>query len=252
MKQLTLIHILLLSISTGAFAAPISVGNIDGVYVANEVLGYSNSAACESLQSQDNCYFLTPPAASPTYLNKAGLSAAVTSDAGNYVLNPYHNSGYIDLGFDGYDVYNGVGNDLVVFIVGNSTTFGLDVYDINGAAVSEGIVYDVPANGSSTVFDNDGNWLCVGGTDDKCTDGAALSAIFIDLGDSIAGDVALGSIRVWLGEDYNGTDGLNTRPRFSLAGGFHTEATVVPLPLPVVLFSSGLALLGWIGRRKTL
>jgi hypothetical protein len=250
MKQLTLIQFILLFISTGALAAPISVGNIDDIYVANEVLGYSNSAACESSQTKDNCYFLTPNPT--TYLNKAGLSAAVTSDAANYVLNPYHASGYIDLGFNGYDIYNGDGNDLVVFIVGNSTTFGLDIYDINGAAVSEGAVYDVPANGSSTVFDTDGKWLCVSGLDGSCTNGAALSAIFIDLEDSIAGDVALGSIRIWLGEDYNGTDDLKTRPRFSLAGGFHTEPTVVPLPLPVVLFSSGLALLGWIGRRKTL
>ena len=37
-------------------------------------------------------------------------------------------------------------------------------------------------------------------------------------------------------------------PAITAAGAFN--ATVVPLPLPVVLFSSGLALLGFIGRRK--
>ena len=37
-------------------------------------------------------------------------------------------------------------------------------------------------------------------------------------------------------------------PTITAAGAFN--ATVVPLPLPVVLFSSGLALLGFVGRRK--
>jgi hypothetical protein len=37
-------------------------------------------------------------------------------------------------------------------------------------------------------------------------------------------------------------------PTITAAGAFNT--TVVPLPLPVVLFGSGLALLGFIGRRK--
>lgn len=248
MKQLSFINLLLLLGSTSAYAAPISVGNINDIYVANQLLGSSSSTACETTQNQDNCDFLTP---TPTeFLNDAALAAAVTSDPANYVLSPYRNSAYIDLGFDGYDIYNGAGNDLVIFIVGNSTTFGLDVFDTSGKVVSTGI-FDVPADGSSTVHDNDGKWLCVGGTDDVCSGGAALSAIFIDLEDSIAGDIALGGIRVLLGEDYNGTDG--TRPRFSLAGGFHTEAsiTAVPLPLPAILFSSGLFLLGWVGRRKS-
>lgn len=248
MKQLTIINFLLLLVSTGVQAAPISVGNIDDIYVANQLLGSSSAAACETAQTQDNCDFLTP---SPVnYLNNAELAAAVTSNPANYVLSPYRDSTYIDLGFNGYDIYNGGGDDLVVFIVGNSTTFGLDVFDTSGSMVNSA-VYDVPADGSSTVFDNDGNWLCVNGTDDQCTGGAALSAIFIDLEDSIAGDVALGSIRILLGEDYNGNyDGDIIRPRFSLAGGFHTEATVVPVPMSIVLFGSGLSLLGWIGRKR--
>ena len=37
----------------------------------------------------------------------------------------------------------------------------------------------------------------------------------------------------------------------SLVGAYHlTPAAVVPLPLPIVLFGSGLALLGFIGRRN--
>jgi len=250
MRQLTLISIILTLFSAGAQAATISVGNINGINVANQLIGSSSSAACETSQTQENCDFLTPNPT--TYLNNAALENAVTSDPSNYVLSPFRDSAYIDLGFDGYDIYNGEGNDLVIFIVGNATSFGLDIFDTNGAMINSSI-YDVAADGSNTVFDNDGNWLCVNGSDYQCTGGAALSAIFIDLGDSIAGDVALGSLRILLGNDYNGpVETGSTRPRFSLAGGFHTEATVVPLPLPAILFSSGLALLGWVGRRKSL
>jgi hypothetical protein len=250
MRQLTLINIVLMLFAAGAHAAQISVGNINDIYVANQLIGSSSSTDCVTSQTQENCDFLTP--GPTTYLNNTALATAVTSNPANYVLSPYRNSAYIDLGFDGYDIYNGAGNDLVIFIVGNATSFGLDVFDASGAKINSSI-YDVPADGSSTVFDNDNNWLCVSGSDNLCTGGAALSAIFIDLGDSIAGDVALGSLRIFLGNDYNGSvDTGSTRPRFSLAGGFYTEATVVPLPLPAILFSSGLALLGWVGRRKPL
>lgn len=244
MKQLTLTGILLTLISATAQAATISVGNISDIYVANQLLGSSTTAACDAAPNSTDCDFLKP---GPVALDSAALTSAVTNNPADYVLAPYRNSAYIDLGFNGYDIYNGIGDDLVVFIVGNSTNFGLDVFDNTGAVISSD-TYHVPADGSSTVFDDEGNWLCVGGSDSSCTGGAALSAIFIDLEDSIAGDVALGGIRILIGEDYNGIDTLQTRPRLSLAGGFHV--TPVPLPLPIVLFASGLGLLGWIGRRR--
>jgi len=252
MKKLFIFNILLALFTATAQAAPISVGNINDIYVADQLLTSSSSAACETTQNQANCDFLKP--GPTTYLDRAGLANIVTSNPATYILSPYRNTAYFDLGFNGFDVYNGPGNDLVIFIVGNATSFGLDVFDQSGSKVTSGI-YNVPADGSSTVFDNNGNWLCVAGKDNVCTDGAALSAIFVDLGDSIAGDIALGSIRISLGENFNGinpVDGTPVRPRFSLAGGFYTEAMVVPLPLPVVLFSSGLALLGWLGRRRTI
>ena len=261
MKQLIFIHIVLSLLATTTQAAPISVGNINSIYVANELIGTSSSTQCEATPNKANCDFLKPDPT--TYLNNASLADVVTSNPATYTLSPFRETAYIDLGFRGFDIYNGVGNDLVIFIVGNTTSFGLDIFDINGTRVNTG-VYNVATptfandgsnlNFGDTVLDKDGNWLCVNGTDNFCTDGAALSAVFIDLEDSIAGDVALGSIRIFLGNDFNGINpvtGNPVRPRFSLAGGFHTEATVVPLPLSAVLFSSGLALLGWAGRKKT-
>jgi hypothetical protein len=261
MKPLLIINIVILLLAATAQAAPISVGNITGIHVANELIATSSLAKCESTQNRANCDFLkTGPT---TYLNNAALADTVTSNPATYALSPFRNTAYLDLGFNGFDIYNGSGNDLVVFIVGNTTSFGLEIFDINGTIINSGIYHvatpTFASDGSNldfgdTVLDNDGNWLCVNGTGKFCTNGAALSAIFIDLKDSIPGDVALGNIRIFLGEDFNGINpgnGAPIRPRLSLAGGFHTEATVVPLPFSAALFSSGLALLGWIGRKRT-
>jgi len=242
MKQL--IFFVLLLLAANAHSATISVGNINNIHVANSLVGTSNAAGCTTAATATSCDFANTPG---TFLTDAELAPMVTSNPADYVLSPYKDSAYLDLGFAGYDIYNGAGNDLVVFMVGNATTFGLDVFDQSGALINSGI-YDVLADGSNTVYDNDGNWLCAGGTDALCTGGYALSAIFIDLDSSIAGDVALGNIRINLGDDFNDP----SSPSFSLAGGFHTEATVVPLPLSAVLFSSGLALLGWAGRKKSI
>ena len=261
MKPLIFINVVLSLLAASAQAAPISIGNINGIYVANDLIGTSSSAQCETTQNKENCDFLKP--GPTTYLNNAALADVVTSNPATYTLSPFRDTAYIDLGFNGFDIFNGAGNDLVVFIVGNTTSFGLDVFDINGTVVNSG-VYNVATptfasdgsnlNFGDTVLDSNGNWLCVNGTGNFCNKGAALSAIFIDLEDSIAGDVALGSIRIFLGENFNGINpgnGTSIRPRLSLAGGFHTEATVVPLPLSALLFSSGLALLGWTGRKRT-
>jgi hypothetical protein len=272
MKHLILINIILVLLLAKAQAAPISVGNIDNIYVANQLLAASGPDECTS-QTTNDCHFikagpLNPDGSgNPIFQSMTDLEAfAANENPADYVLSPYQNHTYLELGFgNDINIYNGEGNDLVVFIVGNTTSFGLQIYDQTNTLINlntdtflvatpeyhmvgDTIVYDDPGD---TVFDSDGNWLGVDcGTDPNCTDGAALSAIFFDLddfGDDIAG---IGKIRIELGESYN-VDG--NRPFFSLAGGFHTEAsiTAVPLPLPIILFSSGLALLGWVGRRKS-
>jgi len=234
MKKLITIKILLALFSFTAQAAPISVGNIDNINVADLLLGSSNSIACTTTPSAGNCDFVD---ANGTFLNDTDLATVVTSNVANYTTSSLvENNASFSLGFDGFNLYNGEGDDLVVFIVGNTTSFGLDVFDTQGSLLSSDS-YDVDV--SNTVFDELGNWLCVGNALHPCPgDGFALSAIFIDLGDNVAGDVAIGNLQF----DLNNA-------AFSLAGGFHTEATVVPLPLPVMLFSSGLLLLGWVGRK---
>jgi hypothetical protein len=237
MKKLLLTSFILTLLATSAQAATISVGNITGINVANMLLGSSSSAGCTTDASlANNCDFKN---ASGALLNDINLAATVTSNPANYVYSSAAgNNAYIDLGFNGFNIYNGAGNDLVIFIVGNSFPFGLDVFDTNGALMNSGIFSVGIAN---TVYDNTNpaNWLCVGGSNGVCSGGFPLSAIFVDFGDAIAGDIAIGKIHLTLGD-----------AAFSLAGGFHTEPTVVPLPLPALLFSSGLALLGWTGRRK--
>ena len=254
MKQLILINIILILLSTSAQAAPISIGTIDNIYVANQLLSASGPDTCPTA-TQDQCHFIKPGpvntdgSGTPIYLSDSEIAGIVTdNNPADYVLSPYQEHTYLELGFgDGMNIFNGEGDDLVVFIAGNTTSFGLQIYDQNNMPIMKGdeTFYTNP---SDTVFDENGNWLGVDcGTDPNCTDGAALSAIFFDLddfGDNIAG---IGKIRIELGEGYN--VGSN-RPMFSLAGGLHAPIAAVPLPLPVILFSSGLALLGWIGRRK--
>jgi len=235
MKKFILTSFILALFLAPAQAATISVGNINGINVANTLLGSSSSANCASNKTSTNCDFRN---FNGTLLNDTELKAIVTDDPANYVYSSAaNNDASFDVGFNGFDIYNGAGDDLVIFIVGNNTSFGLDVFDTNGDIMSSGIFNVTVEN---TVYDNNGNWLCVGGSDNQCTGGYALSAVFVDFGNAVAGDVAVGKMQLTLGS-----------AAFSLAGGFYTEATVVPLPLPVVLFSSGLALLGWVGRRKS-
>ncbi len=234
MKKFLLAGFVLTLFASAAQAATISVGNINGINVANTLLGSSNSADCATNKTSANCDFQNFEG---TLLNDIELAGTVTSDPANYVYSSVPgNNASLELGFNGFDIYNGAGNDLVIFIVGNGSPFGLDVFDTNGSVMSSGIFNVTTEN---AVYDNNGNWLCVGGSDSLCTGGFPLSAVFVDFGDAVAGDVAVGSIQLSLGN-----------AAFSLAGGFYTEPAVVPLPLSVVLFSSGLALLGWTGRRK--
>ena len=233
MKKILLTSFILTLFTASVHAAPISVVNIDGINVANMLLGSSSSPSCSSDKTSANCDFMNFEGA---LLNDLELTSTVTSNAANYTYASIAgNNASIDLGFNGFDIYNGEGNDLVIFIVGNGGSFGLDVFDTNGSTMSSA---SYTVSSADAVLYDDGNYVCV--SVNTCTKlDPALFAIFVDFGEGIAGDVAVGRMQLSLGD-----------AAFSMAGGFYTEPTVVPVPLSVVLFSSGLALLGWTGRRK--
>jgi hypothetical protein len=196
-------------------------------------------------------------------LTKNDLTATVAgSDLTKYAWTPDAHmptgpaNAYIDLSFAD-TIYNGQGNDLVLFFAGNGTTFQ------NGNYSEFLFSIDIGADGSiesgllgvtdSTSFYNTSGLLVnlpAVMTADTITEeqktslGVSFFASYalIDL-DAFGYDQTspLGDIRIYLGD--------SSMPALAAVGAYHT--TVVPLPLPAVLFSSGLALLGWIGRRKT-
>jgi len=167
------------------------------------------------------------------------LTAAVTgSNLRSYAWTPnFHlpatEQTYIDLSFSG-DIFNGEGADLVLFFAGTGTqfkdghfedfTFSIDV-GIDG--VLDGANLGVNATGTSNIYN----------------DAFFASYASIDLG--LLGfdqNTPLGDIRIYLGN--------SNMPALAALGAYHSNPVVVPLPLPALLFSSGLFLLGLIGRKN--
>lgn len=241
MKKLLLINITLLIWSTNISAEMIYVGNdninaidTDNIFTADVLVGSSNQSGCSSVASPTQCDFqqtFTTNYFSDDALRTTGL---VTSDYRTSVKSS-ESDAYLDLGFSN-NVVNGAGNDLILFFIGNTTSFGLEVFDTSGQSMfTSSYIIDapiIPDFGDAVRVPADPVDLLV------LVDGWQLSAILIDLGEASEG-AAIGNLHLTV-ENSN----------FSLAGGFHTQAAVVPLPLPVVLFSSGLALLGWLGCRR--
>ena len=177
--------------------------------------------------------------ASSTALTKNQLAADVTgSDLTKYAWTPNANlsnpvgNSYIDLAFSG-NIYNGIGDDLVLFFAGTGTTFK------DGHAEPYLFSVDIGADDTIEAL-NQG--VITSSTSDIYGDLFFASYAMIDLDDyGFDQQTPLGTIRLHLGD--------TSMPALAALGAYHTTA-VVPLPLPVILFSSGLALLGWIGRRK--
>ena len=168
--------------------------------------------------------------------NHASLASTSTADGIFGLSNPVDTSDYVvmDLGFGSSSVITGSGADLVIFSewAGSSYSFGLQAYDINDALLSS---YNYTVDGA-LLFSSD---IAVTSIDlFNNNDPAAM----------LADGIEIGYISVFLGNDYNGT-GLDAYSNIALAGAYHVAP--IPLPLPIILFASGLTLLGWIGRRKS-
>lgn len=228
MKQLLLLNIMLAALFAPAHAATIQafatqVNSIDG--------GFSDTAGGTSALSTDE------------------IQAIIASDASAAIFGTSPtNYSVIDLGFGDTTVKTGsggdtLGADLVVVSLWNDINyeFRLEAFNTEGSSLSL-YTYTVL---SSTPNARDGTGAILNGI--KTTSINLYDRDYLELED----DIEIGSIRLTIGGDLNGDSRLASYSNFSLVGAYHADAVVVPLPLPAVLFSSGLLLLGWVGRRKS-
>jgi len=232
MKQLLLLNIILAALSAPAQAASVNAYATDviGTYGSfSQTPGGTalNEGQIEStFNSNEASVKASKPPASITSIYGLPVAGAVLQD--DWVA--------IDIGFGNKTVVTGSGVDLVVLSLssGDDYTFGLQAFGNDGTLLSS-YNYDTAVN--SNIYSSG----ILQTTIDLFDNNSAASAL--------ADDIELGYIRLFIGNGFNG--GTNAYSNLSLVGAFHTQTAVVPLPLPIILFSSGLVLLGWIGRRKT-
>ena len=239
MKKLLLLSIILATFASPAHAKTVQVFATD---VLTTYGSFSETAGGSALADD------------------ATIETVITSDPATataiYGSSPTDYS-VIDLGFGDNNVLTGSGSDLVVFSLwqGQNYFFGLEAYGTDSSegplssfyyeVIKDSVIYECTAKDDS----------------DKCLAGIVTTSINLFGKDSLNlfskdslaldDNVEIGSIRLLIGGAYNGgTGGRDAYSNFTLVGANYTDSMVVPLPLPIVLFSSGLALLGLIARRK--
>ncbi len=228
MKQLLLLNILLVSLlSTQAQSAPVMVFADN---VKTTVGGFSATPGGPVISNDIDIQSII--ASNPA-------TAIYGSDSATYST--------IDLDFGGVTASTGAGADLVIYSSwkGFNYSFGLEAFGADPSNPLSSFNYSVAECTANQIAAN------------ICT--ADISATSIDLfagGLALDNDITLSYIRLFIGgSKYNGdviVGGLDAYSNFSLVGSLYNNATVVPLPLSAILFSSGLALIGWAGRKKTL
>ena len=249
MKQLLVINFFTALL---AFAfSPLAQATTVNVF-ASEVLATSSATECETTVNTSNCDFVVPGRAIGRDELQATVADADNPDVGTFVFSFFRDEAFIQLGFGDNQVVTGPGADLVIFTVGNGYRFGLTVLDNSADAVElSSFNYSVPLDGSSQAVDENGDRLSL--EDENGNAIADISATSIDL-IGLADGTEIGSIILFIGNNYNGLLDENNqvigndRPLFSAAGAYYT-ASAVPLPLPAILFGSGIALLGWVARK---
>ena len=228
MKQLILLNIIL-----AALSMPVQAKTIQA-FATDVIISYGS---------------FSQAAGGSALADDAVINSIIASDPATAVFGASATDySAIDLGFGDNTVLTGTGTDLVIFSLwyGYDYNFGLQVFGTDPLAdpISS---FNYSVTGSS-IFEEcavtDGSGGCV-------ADISATSINLFGIEDYLADDIEIGYIRLFTGGVFNGdVGGLDAYSNFTLVGANYTDATVVPLPLSAVLFSSGLAFLGWIGRRK--
>ncbi|MBT8130172.1 MAG: hypothetical protein KJP10_09275 [Gammaproteobacteria bacterium] len=156
-----------------------------------------------------------------------------------YVMTASNNA-KLTLDFGGEFVVNLDGHDLAIYTLDllnedltlkEPTMLDITIGEASKQYTSSSISFGGSLEG---VFATDGTLL------------GALGVIMIDLDEfSVAKD---GLVDGFMINALTATENPLHYPTITAAGAINT--TVVPLPLPIVLFGSGLALLGFVGRRR--
>lgn len=175
-----------------------------------------------------------------TALTNTEIQSILASDTTNAIYGQSADDySVIDIGFGSTRVFTGSGADLVIFSLwqGVNYNFELQVFDKNDVSLSS-YTYQVTGDACAS----------------PCLPTVKTTAINIfDNGlmpTALENNIELGYLRLFIGGDL-ATDGFGEYSNLSLVGAFNTEITQVPLPLPALLFGSGLGLIGLIGRRKS-
>jgi len=170
-------------------------------------------------------------------ISQATLHSNLTDNQlGTYVLS-VDSIAYVDVEFVSSSIYNGAGTDLAFFFEGSidSSRNVLINFDITINGITNN--YTPALTPEPTVI-----------TD--AFSSYTLTAALVDLDDfgmGFSNTEALGSFRVLFG-----TDNSQNLPALTMMGGFYTsqQPATVPLPLPLLLFTSGLAALGLFARKS--
>ena len=170
------------------------------------------------------------------FSSNSSASAITDLDASTYLYGNTTNPspGSAQLGFS-RNIYNGSEADLVFYFLRGDGDANTASFDLTIGGISS------TYNANLTTFvDNNGTTLKYQ---------VAVNGGFADL---LAATVNLDDFNIASNDFITGFDisGIDNDERIALAGGFHTDAVVVPVPAAFFLFLSGLTGLGLISRRK--
>lgn len=219
MRFLSLFSVLIFA-ATSSVAYGASIGGINLAATANNVLdSYGN------FYNYDTPRPPYPSGVSPLPVSSGQLVSDLSdSSEATYVFSSTSGA-FVDLDFSASNgIYNGAGGDLALFFVGDT---GSPSVEINGTTINYApVILPEPM----TVSDSYGLYN--------------LTMAMINLDDfGLAYNANVTSIRL----DFNGKS-----TALSLAGSIYNteQPATVPLPLPALLFASGLGALGLFGRSR--